>query len=242
MKSGLHSVNDPVVQLMSVFKTFELGQSTIGALQGVSLVAAAGQMTALVGPSGSGKTTILNLVGALDRPTTGRIVVAGHDLNSMESDALADFRGKTVGFVFQNFNLIPVLTTLENVLLPSQIGRSDGSEAELVERANHLLDRVGLTAQKHQPVNRLSGGQMQRVSLARALMNRPKVILADEPTANLDHATSEKVLQLLQSLCVEEKAAVLVATHDPAVLPYCDCVIRVQDGVIKAAAIFQPAF
>ena len=221
-----------VVLLHGVTKSFELGRSTIGALQDVSMGAQAGEMTALVGPSGSGKTTILNLVGALDQPSAGRVVVAGQDLKALGQDALAHFRNRTVGFVFQNFNLIPVLTTLENVLLPSQIGRSDEPEVVLMERACHLLDRVGLAAQMNQPVNRLSGGQMQRVSVARALMNQPKVILADEPTANLDHATSEKVLELLKALCVEEDAAVLVATHDPAVLPYCSKIIRLRDGLI----------
>ncbi|NBQ52186.1 MAG: ABC transporter ATP-binding protein [Proteobacteria bacterium] len=175
---------------------------------------------------------MLNLVGALDQPSAGRVVVAGQDLKALGHDALAHFRNRTVGFVFQNFNLIPVLTTLENVLLPSQIGRSDEPEVVLMERACHLLDRVGLAAQMNQPVNRLSGGQMQRVSVARALMNQPRVILADEPTANLDHATSEKVLELLKALCVEEDAAVLVATHDPAVLPYCSRIIRLRDGLI----------
>lgn len=221
-----------VVLLHCVTKSFELGRSTIGALQDVSMGARAGEMTALVGPSGSGKTTILNLVGALDQPSAGRVVVAGQDLKALGRDALAHFRNRTVGFVFQNFNLIPVLTTLENVLLPSQIGRSDEPEVVLMERACHLLDRVGLAAQMNQPVNRLSGGQMQRVSVARALMNQPRVILADEPTANLDHATSEKVLELLKALCVEEDAAVLVATHDPAVLPYCSKIIRLRDGLI----------
>jgi len=221
-----------VVLLHGVTKSFELGRSTIGALQDVSMGAQAGEMTALVGPSGSGKTTILNLVGALDQPSAGRVVVAGQDLKALGQDALAHFRNRTVGFVFQNFNLIPVLTTLENVLLPSQIGRSGEPEVVLMERACHLLDRVGLAAQMNQPVNRLSGGQMQRVSVARALMNQPRVILADEPTANLDHATSEKVLELLKALCVEEDAAVLVATHDPAVLPYCSRIIRLRDGLI----------
>ena len=227
-----HQDQKKVVSLYGVMKSFELGRSTIGALQDVSMNAEAGEMTALVGPSGSGKTTILNLVGALDRPSGGRVIVAGQELNALDRDALAYFRNRTVGFVFQNFNLIPVLTTLENVLLPSQIGRSIEPEVVIMERACHLLDRVGLAAQMNQPVNRLSGGQMQRVSLARALMNQPKVILADEPTANLDHATSEKVLELLKDLCVEEDAAVLVATHDPAVLPYCRQIVRMRDGII----------
>ncbi len=231
-----HHDQKKVVSLYGVTKSFELGRSTIGALQDVSIDADAGEMTGLVGPSGSGKTTILNLVGALDHPTAGRVIVAGHELNALDRDSLAYFRNRTVGFVFQNFNLIPVLTTLENVLLPSQIGRSDESEVLLLERACHLLDRVGLAAQMNQPVNRLSGGQMQRVSVARALMNQPKVILADEPTANLDHATSEKVLELLKALCVEEHAAVLVATHDPAVLPYCSRIIRLRDGLIVESA------
>jgi putative ABC transport system ATP-binding protein len=152
----------------------------------------------------------------------------------LHPDKLAEFRNRTVGFVFQNFNLIPVLTTIENVILPGQIGRLAASDLELRERARHLLERVGLAGQMHQPVNRLSGGQMQRVSVARALMNQPRVILADEPTANLDHSTSEKVLELLRSLCVEEDAAVVIATHDPAVLPYCSRIIRMRDGSIVA--------
>lgn len=221
-----------VVQLRGVAKQFALGDSVVGALDAVSMAALAGQMTALVGPSGSGKTTILNLVGALDRPTSGSVAVAGEYLDRMNTDELADFRSRTVGFVFQNFNLIPVLTTLENVMLPSQISRSSDSDAILRQRATSLLERVGLSAQVNQPVNRLSGGQMQRVAVARALMNRPKVILADEPTANLDHATSGKVLELLKTLCREEDAAVLIATHDPAVLPHCRRIIRMQDGII----------
>jgi putative ABC transport system ATP-binding protein len=224
--------NNTVVELRNVSRSFELGRSSIGALQDVSLSAISGKMTALVGPSGSGKTTILNLVGALDRATSGSVTVAGMELQAMHHDSLAEFRNCTVGFVFQNFNLIPVLTTLENVMLPGQLGRLPVSDLELRERARNLLERVGLGAQVNQPVNRLSGGQMQRVSVARALMNRPRVILADEPTANLDHATSEKVLELLRSLCVEEEAAVVIATHDPAVLPYCSRIVRMRDGSI----------
>jgi putative ABC transport system ATP-binding protein len=226
--------NKPVIDLLNVARVFELGRSSIGALQGVTLQALSGRMTALVGPSGSGKTTILNIVGALDRPTSGSVSVAGEELQKLHPDKLAEFRNRTVGFVFQNFNLIPVLTTIENVILPGQIGRLAASDLELRERARHLLERVGLAGQMHQPVNRLSGGQMQRVSVARALMNQPRVILADEPTANLDHSTSEKVLELLRSLCVEEDAAVVIATHDPAVLPYCSRIIRMRDGSIVA--------
>ncbi|MEY4632408.1 MAG: hypothetical protein RIQ81_2528 [Pseudomonadota bacterium] len=226
------AANKPVIELRLVAKSFELGRSSIGALHSVSLEASSGVMTALVGPSGSGKTTILNLVGALDHPSSGSVIVAGQELGRMGPDALADFRNRTVGFVFQNFNLIPVLTTLENVLLPGQLGRISLPDTELVQRARQLLERVGLSGQMDQPVNRLSGGQMQRVSVARALLNRPRVILADEPTANLDHATSEKVLALLKSLCAEEDSAVLIATHDPAVLPYCDRIIRMRDGAI----------
>lgn len=221
-----------VVRLVGVSKRFALGDSMVDALAAVSMVVQCGQMTALVGPSGSGKTTVLNLVGALDRPTDGAVSVAGETLSMMSADELADFRSRTVGFVFQNFNLIPVLTTIENVMLPAQIGRSTLSETSLKDRAQQLLERVGLGAQINQPVNRLSGGQMQRVAVARALMNRPKVILADEPTANLDHATSGKVLELLKALCREEDAAVLIATHDPAVLPFCRRIIRMQDGLI----------
>ena len=154
-----------------------------------------------------------------------------NDLSVLTADQRAAFRNRSIGFIFQNFNLIPVLTAYENVLLPHQLG-GEGSEGEAQARAYFLLERVGLAQQSKQSVNRLSGGQMQRVAVARALMNRPRLVLADEPTANLDRDTADKVLKVLQDLCTSEGATVVVATHDHAVLAYCQRVVSMRDGRI----------
>jgi putative ABC transport system ATP-binding protein len=206
-----------------------MGETEVVALHDVSLQIPAGGLIALMGPSGSGKSTLLNLIGALDRPTSGQVVVRGQDIARLGRDAQSAFRNATIGFVFQTFNLVPVLTTMENVMLPAQLGRQASSEP-VAERARNLLAKVGLAKQIDQRVNRLSGGQMQRVAIARALMNRPPIILADEPTANLDHDTADAVLTVLRDLSTSEGATVLVATHDQHVLSYCQRVIRLRDG------------
>lgn len=217
-----------LVDVNRVSKSFKLGQTTVNALVDVSVSAEPGGIIALMGPSGSGKSTLLNLIGALDSPTSGDISVAGTNLNKMGKDARASFRNAAVGFIFQNFNLIPILTTIENVLLPYQLSGTHDQSAE--KRAKVLLEKVGLSSQINQSVNRLSGGQMQRVSIARALINRPKLILADEPTANLDHATSDIVLEVMRDLCLTEGATVIMATHDYSVLKFCDRIISLEDG------------
>ena len=184
-----------------------------------------------MGSSGSGKSTFMNLVGALDVPTKGKILVESQDLSALSLDQKARFRNKNVGFVFQNFNLVPVLSSFENVILPAQLSSIDFSY-DIETRAKDLLCSVGLEKQMHQGVNKLSGGQMQRVALARALMNKPHIILADEPTANLDHLTSDKILQLMKELCEKEETTVIICTHDRAVLKYSDRVIELSDGKI----------
>lgn len=223
--------HDILVEIENISKRFLLGEVEVAALKNVSFNISAGGMVALMGPSGSGKSTLLNLIGALDTPTHGSVIVQGTRLESLDLNERADFRNQTVGFIFQNFNLIPVLTTLENVLLPSQLSGSRPAK-ETEARAIALLENVGLSGQIHQSVNRLSGGQMQRVAIARALINKPRLILADEPTANIDHGTSEKVLDVLKKLCANESATVIIATHDHSVLPYCKRIINLRDGVL----------
>jgi putative ABC transport system ATP-binding protein len=224
-----------LIEIQDVAKSYVLGGQDVHALKGVSLTIGQGGIVALMGPSGSGKSTLLNLIGALDVPSSGRVIVRGLDVASMGRDEQASFRNAAIGFVFQNFNLVPVLTTLENVLLPAQLGRTaakDKSGEALVERAKRLLAAVGLEKQANQSVNRLSGGQMQRVAIARALINKPPIILADEPTANLDHSTADTVLTVLRDLCTHEQATVVVATHDQHVLEYCKRIVRLKDGAL----------
>lgn len=223
-----------LIQLQYVSKLYRIGETLVTALQDISVVIPRGGMIALMGPSGSGKSTLLNLIGALDQPSSGSVIVHGQDVACLSRDEQARFRSLTIGFIFQSFNLIPVLTTLENVLLPAQLGRVSPRQLgeNLEARARSLLQKVGLSEQINQSVNRLSGGQMQRVAIARALMNKPPIILADEPTANLDHATADTVLKVLRDLSQSEKVTAIIATHDPHVIDYCHRVVRLVDGRI----------
>jgi putative ABC transport system ATP-binding protein len=216
------------IVVREVSKRFRLGENSMKALDHVSLEIGPG-LTALVGPSGSGKSTLLNLIGALDSPDIGEIVINGTLINQLSQVEKARFRNQHCGFVFQNFNLIPVLSARENVCLPAQLSREGGS-AKANERAYQLLERVGLKEQADQPVNRLSGGQMQRVAIARALMNDPDVILADEPTANLDQKTAASIMSLLKALADEQKKCLVIATHDQSVLSYCSTIVLLRDG------------
>lgn len=222
---------ETLIHFEQVTKFFDLGGSRIDALSEVSLKIAPGGMVALMGPSGSGKSTLLNLLGALDQPSTGKVVISNKDIAQLSLDARAEFRNQAIGFIFQNFNLIPVLSALENVMLPAQLARHATTE-DVTARGLALLEQVGLSKQANQSVNRLSGGQMQRVAIARALINRPRIILADEPTANLDHATAAKVLEVLRQMSMSEGATVVIATHDHAVLKYVSRIINMMDGKI----------
>ncbi len=220
-----------LIRLDEVSKEFWLGEGNFFAVKELSTQIRTGEITAIMGPSGSGKSTLLNILGSLDFPTAGKMHINNINIHHLSKDEQADFRNDTIGFVFQSFNLIPVLTTIENVMIPAQISRKTVFDREVVEkRAKYLLTSVGLEKQINQPINRLSGGQMQRVSIARALINRPQIILADEPTANLDHDSSSIVLKQFRSLCNTENTTAIIATHDPAVLAYCDRVITMKDG------------
>jgi putative ABC transport system ATP-binding protein len=224
-----------VVRATEIMKEFRTGKVVVHALRGVSLEIEAGEMLAIVGPSGSGKSTLLGLLGGLDTPTSGRAEVGSLDITDMNESQLADVRSTKIGFVFQTFNLIPTLTALENVALPAQFARSR-SNVKPMRRARELLTTVGLGDRlKHRPAE-LSGGEQQRVALARAMVNQPALILADEPTGNLDSATGEEVLRLLRRLCDESGQTVIMVTHDPRVATYADRVAFLQDGRIVEEA------
>jgi putative ABC transport system ATP-binding protein len=224
-----------VVRATEITKEFRTGKVVVHALRGVSLEIEASEMVAIVGPSGSGKSTLLGLLGGLETPTSGRVEVDSLDITDMNESQLADVRSARIGFVFQTFNLIPTLTALENVALPAQFARSR-SKVRPMRRAQDLLTTVGLGDRlKHRPPE-LSGGEQQRVALARAMVNQPALILADEPTGNLDSATGEEVLRLLRRLCDESGQTVIMVTHDPRVATYADRVAFLQDGRIVEEA------
>ncbi len=221
-----------VAVLEEVSKSYALGAETVPALTGVSLALAAGETVALVGRSGSGKTTLLNLLGTLDRPTAGRIRIQGVDVQSLPEEELLRFRRETLGFVFQFFNLFPHLTALENAALPLWLAGRRGHEP--TARARQLLDQVGLGPKMNRPAGRLSGGEMQRVAIARALAAKPALVLADEPTGNLDRGNAEAVLALLGTLVREEGATLVVATHSEAVASIADRRVELLDGRVAA--------
>ena len=217
-----------MVEIKDVHKKFSIGESTLWALQGVSLEIAKGEMLALSGSSGSGKTTLLNLIGALDTPTKGSLSVNGKNTASLNQDQLADLRATTLGYVFQTFNLLPVLTALENVEYP--LIRLEKNAAKRLQLCQEALAKVGLASHANHRPDQLSGGQRQRVAIARALIHQPSLIVADEPTANLDSKTSGEVLDLLQKLNREMGQTVVIASHDPSVLERCSRTITLVDG------------
>ncbi|HNS52702.1 MAG TPA: ABC transporter ATP-binding protein [Anaerolineae bacterium] len=199
------------------------------ALDGVSLEVGDGEFLAITGPSGSGKTTLLNLIGTLDRPTSGRVAVDGVDINTLRGNALADFRRQKIGFICQLFNLVPMLTALENVMLPLLPYRR-GLPFNLKERAQELLEVVGLGERLHHLPGQLSGGEQQRVAIARALVNHPKVILADEPTGNVDSKTGQEIVGLLRQLNRELGLTVVLVSHDAALAAQADRMVALRDG------------
>jgi ABC-type lipoprotein export system ATPase subunit len=222
--------DEPAIVVREVVKAYRKGAQVVVALDGVSLEAGATGMLAIVGPSGSGKSTLLHLIGAMDRPSRGEVFVAGQALNRLSERELTQFRRTTVGFVFQTFNLIPNLTALQNVMLPMEFNRVPRRERR--ERAVQLLERVELGHRlEHQPAE-LSGGEMQRVAIARALANNPPVILADEPTGNLDSTTGERIYALLKSIARER--TVVVVTHAEPLASLADRVVHLKDGRVAA--------
>ena len=219
-----------IIELRNVWKIYEVGETKIYALRGMSLVINQGEFVAIVGASGSGKSTAMHMVGALDVPTRGNIFLEGQDISLMPESDLAQIRGKKIGFVFQQFNLINTLTALENVMLPMVFQGTP--KEERFERAKHLLCQVGLGDRMNHKPTELSGGQQQRVAMARALANDPDVILADEPTGNLDSKTGDNVLDLLHELHKKFKKTIVVVTHDDYVAKSAQRIARLKDGAI----------
>src|SRR5262245_31016331 len=225
-----------LIELEDVFKTYHLGEVDVPVLKGVSLVIQRGEMVALMGASGSGKTTLMNILGCLDRPTFGRYWLDGEEVSQLSSDARAIIRNKKIGFVFQNFNLLPRTSAVDNVMMPLAYTNARLSDAEGRARAEKLLERVGLADRLDHHPSQLSGGQQQRVAIARALINQPPLLFADEPTGNLDSKTSKEILEMFQRLCAEETITVGLVTHDAGVAQYAQRTIRIRDGLIEAGA------
>jgi putative ABC transport system ATP-binding protein len=223
--------DDMLVRVENVRKQYRLGDQTVTALAGINLNIEEGVFMAIAGPSGSGKSTLLNLIGCIDTPSSGRIVIAGRDVSGRTPDELARLRGRAIGFIFQTFNLLPVLSAAENVEYPLLQFKELGA-AERRERVAHYLGVVGLTEQARQRPNQLSGGQRQRVAIARALAVRPKIILADEPTANLDHKTGMRILRLMRSINRKSGATFVFSTHDKRVIDMADRRVDLEDGEI----------
>jgi len=219
---------DAVVRLTDVVKTYQTGHVTVPALKGISFGIPRQSFSMIVGPSGSGKTTLLNLVGCIDSPTTGKLEVNGEDVAKLSDNAISDFRARNVGFIFQNFNLIPVLSAFENVEYPLLLVGTPPAERR--KAAQEMLEAVGLGKQMAQRPTELSGGQKQRVAIARALVKRPAFVLADEPTANLDSATGESIVALMKQMQHELKTTFIFSTHDPQLMSHAEETFRIKDG------------
>jgi putative ABC transport system ATP-binding protein len=226
-------LTEPAIRAIDLARTFEVGETTIEALQGINLVVPKGQFLALVGPSGSGKSTFLNLVGGLDRPSSGELWVDGVELSASEELVLTEHRRRRVGFVFQSFNLLPRLTALENVALPLMF--VGVPERERLGRATELLSQVGLAERLEHRPTQLSGGEQQRVAIARALVGQPAIILADEPTGNIDSETGAEIMALLRRLNREQGVTLMLVTHDPEAAAFADRVIQLRDGCLAEA-------
>jgi len=220
-----------LITLEKVSKSYLSGEVSVPALKEIDLSIDAGRFISFVGPSGSGKTTLLNLIGCLDKPTSGKVFVSGTEVSHLDRKASAKFRGDTIGFIFQNFNLIPVLTVYENVEYPL-IMVQNIAPAERKRRIEALLEKVGMTEQRNKYPAQLSGGQKQRVAVARALVTEPKLILADEPTANLDHASAYKVIGLMHAMKKEFNTSFIFATHDSKIVGEAEVIYTVEDGQI----------
>jgi len=222
-----------VIELENVKKDYPLGATTVHALRGVSLAIKEGDFISIVGPSGSGKTTLLNIIGCIDNATEGSVKIQSNEVSTHSDRRLTDLRLHTIGFIFQTFNLIPVLSARENVEFPLLLMKKENlSNREIRRRAEKLLEEVGLKEQMSQKPFELSGGQRQRVAIARALVTRPAIVLADEPTANLDSETGEMILKAMKELNVLEKTTFVFSTHDPDILKYANGVLKIKDGLM----------
>ncbi|HDJ22763.1 MAG: macrolide ABC transporter ATP-binding protein [Candidatus Aminicenantes bacterium 4484_214] len=223
-------MNNTIIKLENIIKIYQVGASEVHALKGVSLEVKEGDYLAIMGPSGSGKSTLMNIIGCLDKPTRGHYFLEGTDISTFSRNKLAEIRNKKIGFVFQNFNLLPRTSALENAELP--LLYSDISPKLARQRALEALAQVGLKGREHHLTNQLSGGEMQRVAIARALVNRPSLILADEPTGNLDSKTEEEIMSVFKSLNREKGMTLILVTHDPDIGQAAPRRIYLRDGLI----------
>ena len=221
----------PIIELRNVSKVYKMGEVEVHALRDVSLQIREGDFVAVMGPSGSGKSTMMNMIGCLDIPTSGTILLDGQDISQLSESRLARLRGDKIGFVFQFFNLYPSLSVLGNVELPMRI--HDYDEAEISKRSLELLNLIGLEDRKDHLPSQLSGGQMQRVSIARALSTNPSIILADEPTGNIDSKTSGEIMNFLKKLHEKNNETIIIVTHDINVAKYARKIIHLKDGQIE---------
>ena len=225
-----------LIRLDDIRKTYHLGEMDVPVLKGVSLTIDRGEMVALMGASGSGKSTLMNILGCLDRPTSGKYWLDGQEASKLSADQRAVIRNKKIGFVFQSFNLLNRTSALDNVMMPLAYTAAHLSSREGRKRAEALLQRVGLGDRMNHHPSQLSGGQQQRVAIARSLINRPPLLFADEPTGNLDSRTSREILEMFQVLAAEENITIVLVTHDASVAGYAQRSIRIRDGLIEAGA------
>jgi putative ABC transport system ATP-binding protein/macrolide transport system ATP-binding/permease protein len=226
----------PLIRLLDIDKTYVLGDIQVPVLRKISLSIEAGELVALTGSSGSGKSTLMNILGCLDRPTAGIYCLEGKEIGSLSSDERAELRNRKIGFVFQNFHLLPRTSALDNVLMPLTYSSAKLSDRQARESAAAMLHRVGLGDRMHHEPSQLSGGQQQRVAIARALINRPSVLLADEPTGNLDSKTSSDILHMFRTLNKVEGITIIIVTHDPAVAAHAGREIHISDGSVVSGA------
>jgi putative ABC transport system ATP-binding protein len=223
-------MSESVVKLENVWKVYQLGRVELTALKGISLEINRGDFVTIMGASGSGKSTLLNMIGALDSPTKGTVFLKGKDISLLSEDQLSQLRGKTIGFIFQEFNLLPNLNVLENITLPMVF--QGASLSERTEKAEELANSVGLKERiLHQPAE-LSGGERQRVAIARAFSNDPELVIADEPTGNLDSVTGKKIMEVLTDFHKKEGKTIVVVTHDPNIASYSEKIVNIKDGQI----------
>ncbi len=221
-----------IVELNNVKKTYPLGKTEVQAVKGVSFEIKKGDFVSIAGPSGSGKSTILNMIGCIDTPTSGSVYINGVETTDLSDKKITRLRHQVLGFIFQSFNLIPVLNVFENIEFPLLLGKSSLSKKDKNSWINYLIEEVGLTKWKSHKPNELSGGQRQRVAIARALATKPSIVMADEPTANLDSTTGEAIINLMKKMNRELETTFIFSTHDPEIVKIADQVIKLQDGLI----------
>ena len=224
--------NNTVVEAVDLYKTYQMGAIEVHALRGLSMTIKKGEIIAIMGPSGSGKSTLMNIIGCLDRPTSGKYLLNGENVQGLERDQLADIRNRQVGFVFQSYNLLSRSTALTNVMMPLRYKRNNG-HLDFKQTAQDLLVRVGLEDRMTHKPYELSGGQQQRVAIARALVNDPAIVLADEPTGNLDSTSGDEIMDLLLGLNEEKGVTLIIVTHDPEVAKLTQRTVQLFDGMVK---------